>query len=441
VEDPSSSTGVLISLVEVIILLLLSGFFSASETAMTAMSKHKLKDYVENEDNEKKKTEIERFLKKPNQVLTTILIMNNIVNVLAASLTTVFITKLFPTSQGLAIGIATGFITLLILIFGEITPKVYARQNTVKFFEFSFKIINILNYTLKPIAWILVRISNLVIRIFGGSTINEAPFITENEIMSYLDIGHEEGIIEKDEKYLMQRSLEMRDTSVKEIMTPRVDIVAIEDDENIMELVSLINEEGYSRFPIYRESLDTIVGICYAKDIFKIIEEEKEELKITNILTIAHKPYFVPVTMKIKDVLKNFLSNRIHMAIVVDEYGGTAGLVTLEDVIEELTGEILDEYDDVIEESNITKIDDNTLLVNGSTPINDIERELDEELPETDFETISGFLLEQLERFPKPGEKINYDNFEFEVISVTVNKIDKVKVSIRRKNKGDEDLG
>ena len=440
-EDPSSSTGVLISLVEVIILLLLSGFFSASETAMTAMSKHKLKDYVENEDNEKKKTEIERFLKKPNQVLTTILIMNNIVNVLAASLTTVFITKLFPTSQGLAIGIATGFITLLILIFGEITPKVYARQNTVKFFEFSFKIINILNYTLKPIAWILVRISNLVIRIFGGSTINEAPFITENEIMSYLDIGHEEGIIEKDEKYLMQRSLEMRDTSVKEIMTPRVDIVAIEDDENIMELVSLINEEGYSRFPIYRESLDTIVGICYAKDIFKIIEEEKEELKITNILTIAHKPYFVPVTMKIKDVLKNFLSNRIHMAIVVDEYGGTAGLVTLEDVIEELTGEILDEYDDVIEESNITKIDDNTLLVNGSTPINDIERELDEELPETDFETISGFLLEQLERFPKPGEKINYDNFEFEVISVTVNKIDKVKVSIRRKNKGDEDLG
>ncbi|BBE30364.1 hemolysin [Tepiditoga spiralis] len=440
-DDPSGSTGVLISLVEVIILLLLSGFFSASETAMTAMSKHKLKDYVENEDDEKKKNQIEKFLKKPNQVLTTILIMNNIVNILAASLTTVFITKLFPNSQGLAIGIATGFITLLILIFGEITPKVYARQNTVKFFEFSFKIINILNYILRPIAWILVRVSNLVIRIFGGSTINEAPFITENEIMSYLDIGHEEGIIEKDEKYLMQRSLEMRDTSVKEIMTPRVDIVAMEDDENIMELVSLINEEGYSRFPIYRESLDTIVGICYAKDIFKIIEEEKEELKAKNILTIAHKPYFVPVTMKIKDVLKNFLSNRIHMAIVVDEYGGTAGLVTLEDVIEELTGEILDEYDDVIEESNITRIDDNTLLVNGSTPINDIERELDEEMPETDFETISGFLLEQLERFPKPGEKISYDNFEFEVISVTVNKIDKVKVSIRSKNKGDEEIG
>lgn len=298
---------------------------------------------------------------------------------------------------------------------------------------------------LTPIVWILVKITNVVIRVFGGEKIDKAPpFITESEIMTYLDMGHEEGVIEKYEKFLMQRSLEMRDTSVKEIMTPRVEIVAMEDDETIIDLVRTINEEGYSRVPVFKESMDTIIGVCYAKDIFKLLDKTDDftTLKNNKITNLIHKPSFIPITMKINDVLKLFLTNHTHMAIVVDEYGGTAGLVTLEDVIEELTGEILDEYDDVIEESNITRIDNYSLLVNGSTPINDIEREFDKDFPETEFETIGGFLLEQLERFPKPGEKIIFEDFEFEVISVKVNKIDKVKVTYllnREEYKGDEE--
>jgi CBS domain containing-hemolysin-like protein len=283
---------------------------------------------------------------------------------------------------------------MLILIFGEITPKVFARENKEKFFSFVFNPIHLLNMILTPIVWVLVKITNVVIRAFGGEKINQAPpFITESEIMTYLDMGHEEGVIEKYEKYLMQRSLEMRDTSVKEIMTPRVEIVAMEDDQTLIDLIQTINEEGYSRFPVFKESMDTIIGICYAKDIFKLLDKTDDfgSIKNKTITNLIHKPSFVPITMKINDVLKLFLANHTHMDIV--------------------------------------RIDDYSLLVNGSTPINDIERELDKDFPETEFETIGGFLLEQLERFPKPGENIIFDDFEFEVISVTVNRIDKVKVT------------
>jgi CBS domain containing-hemolysin-like protein len=231
VDDPQSS-GLIYSLLAILVLLALSGFFSGSETALTSLGRGKLKDYLENENDEKKKKKLEKFMHRPNQYLTTILIMNNIVNILASSLTTVFVFNLFPDSQGTAVGIATGFMTMLILIFGEITPKVFARENKEKFFSFVFKPIHMLNIILTPIVWVLVKITNIVIRAFGGEKIDQAPpFITESEIMTYLDMGHEEGVIEKYEKYLMQRSLEMRDTSVKEIMTPRVEIVAMEDDE------------------------------------------------------------------------------------------------------------------------------------------------------------------------------------------------------------------
>jgi len=422
----------------------MSGFFSASEISLTAIGRYKIRELIDNEKNDKKKKKYKDFIDNPNHYLTTILVMNNIVNILATSMATVFAVRLIPSSQGTTVGVVTAIMTLLILIFGEITPKVYAREISVKFFNFSFPIIYYLNTILSPIVWLLVSLSNIVIRTFGGETIKNAPpLITENEIISYLDISHEEGIIEKSEKYLMQRSLEMKDTPVKEIMTPRVDIVAIENTETVEELINIINEEGYSRIPVYKESLDNIVGIVYAKDIFQKIEElgDLEKVMKIRVSDIMRRPFFVPLTMNIRDVFKLFLTYHTHIAIVVDEYGGTAGLVTLEDIIEEMTGEIFDEYDDFSDEINIKKIEENSILVDGATPINDIERELDIDFPETEFETIGGFLLEHFKRFPKPGEKFTIDNYEFEIISVTVNRIDKVKITVHpEKNveEGDE---
>ncbi|MCP5454768.1 MAG: HlyC/CorC family transporter [Thermotogae bacterium] len=435
VEDPLGS-GLFI-----LVLLVFSAFFSASETALTAIGKHKVKDYLDNENDEKKKNKIAKFLEKPNQFLTTILIMNNVVNILATSLSTMFIMSFLPEeSSGSAIFIATAIMTILILIFGEITPKVYARENRENFFKFSFSIINAINVVLTPVVWVLVNLSNIVIKAFGGHKINAAPFITEDEIMSYLDISHEEGVIEKEEKYLMQRSLEMREISVKEIMTPRVDMVAIEDNQTVSDLIKVVNEDGYSRIPVYKDSLDVIVGIFYVKDMFRLMENNYPlgDFYSMSVMKMVHKPFFIPITIKVKDLLKLFLSNRTHLAIVVDEYGGTAGIVTLEDVIEELTGEILDEYDDVTEEADFTRVDENTIIANGSSTINDIEREFDLDLPDTEFETIGGFLLEKLERFPRPAEKIVFEGFEFEVISVTMNKVDKVKIRILQKEEENE---
>ncbi|CEP77346.1 hemolysin family protein [Defluviitoga tunisiensis] len=440
-DDPGSLWG---SLIFLIVLLIMSGFFSASEISLTAIGRYKIRELIDNEKNDKKKKKYKDFIDNPNHYLTTILVMNNIVNILATSMATVFAVRLIPSSQGTTVGVVTAIMTLLILIFGEITPKVYAREISVKFFNFSFPIIYYLNTILSPIVWLLVSLSNIVIRTFGGETIKNAPpLITENEIISYLDISHEEGVIEKSEKYLMQRSLEMKDTPVKEIMTPRVDIVAIENTETVEELINIINEEGYSRIPVYKESLDNIVGIVYAKDIFQKIEElgDLEKVMKIRVSDIMRRPFFVPLTMNIRDVFKLFLTYHTHIAIVVDEYGGTAGLVTLEDIIEEMTGDIFDEYDDFSDEINIKKIEENSILVDGATPINDIERELDIDFPETEFETIGGFLLEHFKRFPKPGEKFTIDNYEFEIISVTVNRIDKVKITVHpEKNveEGDE---
>ncbi|MGI6476875.1 MAG: hemolysin family protein [Defluviitoga tunisiensis] len=440
-DDPGSLWG---SLIFLIVLLIMSGFFSASEISLTAIGRYKIRELIDNEKNDKKKKKYKDFIDNPNHYLTTILVMNNIVNILATSMATVFAVRLIPSSQGTTVGVVTAIMTLLILIFGEITPKVYAREISVKFFNFSFPIIYYLNKILSPIVWLLVSLSNIVIRTFGGETIKNAPpLITEDEIISYLDISHEEGVIEKSEKYLMQRSLEMKDTPVKEIMTPRVDIVAIENTETVEELINIINEEGYSRIPVYKESLDNIVGIVYAKDIFQKIEElgDLEKVMKIRVSDIMRRPFFVPLTMNIRDVFKLFLTYHTHIAIVVDEYGGTAGLVTLEDIIEEMTGEIFDEYDDFSDEINIKKIEENSILVDGATPINDIERELDIDFPETEFETIGGFLLEHFKRFPKPGEKFTIDNYEFEIISVTVNRIDKVKITVHpEKNveEGDE---
>jgi len=428
--DPSGSSSPYLvwQIISIFFLLLLSAFFSSAETTLSTIGKLKIKEMMEKRED--RFAGIEDYFAKQKQYLTTILIMNNIVNIVASSLTTITLVSIFPGDSGRVVAISSGLMTLLILTFGEITPKVYARENAEKLFKFSYHIINVLNIILTPVVWVFINISNVFIKIFGGKTIVSAPFITEDEILGYLDLGHEEGVIEKHEKLLMQRSLEMREISVKEVMSPRIDIVALEDTQTIKNLIELINDEGYSRIPVYRDSLDSIVGICYAKDVFKILNQNDSYEKVKNlpVTQIMHKPYFVPMTMKVKDVLKMILANRVHMSIVVDEYGGTAGLVTLEDVLEELTGEIMDEYDDVKEETQFFRIDDSTLLCKGTTPINDLEREFDKEFPETEYETLSGFVLEKFERFPTPGEKLSVDDFEFEVVAVSMNRIEKVKV-------------
>ncbi|MCD6450476.1 MAG: HlyC/CorC family transporter [Thermotogaceae bacterium] len=405
-------------------LLYLSGFFSSSETALTSVSKHHLKKHV-------KKGDPMNYLHWSNRMLTTILVSNNIVNILASSIATILVLELLgPENEGLAAAIATTVMTLLILIFGEITPKIYARENTERVFKRTIPVIKGLAVIFGPVIKVLMIISNFFIKLGGGKTVEDTPFVTEEDILGAVDVGQETGSIDKEEGMVVKRTFEMRKTAVKEIMTPRVDIVAIEESDTLKELMETVDEEEYSRIPVYRETIDDIVGFCYAKDVLSIIYEKgcDTAFKI-KVKDIMRPPMFVPETMKIWDLFMEFKERKVHMAIVVDEFGGTAGLVTLEDVIEELIGEIYDEYDQG-ETVGIKKVKDGVYLVDASTPINDIERELSIKLPETEYETLGGYLLELFQRIPQTGEEITVGNFHFKIVASGKSKIEKVLMRV-----------
>ncbi|ACR80403.1 MULTISPECIES: hemolysin family protein [Kosmotoga] len=441
-EEPASSgdpLSIIINLIFLIFLLFLSGVFSGSETALMSVSKLKLRKYAEDEKDDSRKEMINKYIEQPNKMLTAILVMNNLVNILASAEATLLALKLLPeTSEGVAAAVVTGIMTFLILVFGEITPKIYARENTEKVFNSVIGLISFITIVLKPVIWLLVSLSNFFIVIIGGKSMRETPFITEDEIISAVDVGHKEGVLQDQERQMMKRSLELKDISVREIMTPRVEMVCMEENESLMDLMKVVEDEGYSRIPVYRENIDRIVGVCYAKDLFRYIidtNDEKETLEKTPVKEMMRQPYFVPETKKVDDLMKEFKEQKIHLAIVVDEYGGTAGLVTMEDILEELTGEILDEYDIEAEEITIKKVGDNVYIVDAMTPINDLERELDVKFPETEYETIGGYLLEILERFPEIGERIVVGDFIFEILAAGKKKIEKIRLIVDRGKK------
>jgi len=433
VEPLSSSFKIFIEFLVLVFLLFLSGLFSGSETALTSIGRLKLKEMLEKSDNEDKKQIIHDALHRPNWLLTTILVCNNLVNILASSIATIIALELLPKgAEGTAVAVVTGIMTFTILIFGEITPKIYAKENTEKMFKRTIKFINLMTVVLNPIIFVLMKISNFFIKIFGGQKLDEAPFITEDEIMFVVEVGKKEGVLKKEESEFVSRILEMKDTDVREIMVPRVDMVCIEDEENLLSLIKLIKEEGFSRVPVYHETIDNIVGICYAKDVLSVLAEENdikniEKLKVRELI---HQPYFVPETKKISNLLTEFRKMKIHMAIVVDEFGGTLGLITMEDILEYIVGEIMDEFDHD-ERLGIKKMKEDTYIVDAKVPIADLEREINIEFPETEFETIGGYLLEIFERVPNVGEEIDVNGFHFKILAASKSRIDKVLIKLK----------
>jgi len=428
--EPGGMESLIWQSVFLVFLLFLSGLFSSSETALTSMSKLRLKELGEKATSKEKKKVVEKALHEPNKILTTILVFNNFVNILASSLATLITLNLFPGDTGNAAALATGVMTMLILIFGEITPKVYATQNSEKLFHMVIRILTFLSLVLTPIIWLLISISNVFIRLIGGHVVKDAPFITEDEIVYAMQVGAQEGAIELEEGRMLTRALELKETNVKEIMIPRVDMIAFDESISLKEALRYVSDEGYSRFPVYHESVDNVIGVLYAKDIIKVIDQRGiETLEKVSVKDIARIPYFVPETKKIDILLQEFKDNMVHMAIVVDEYGGTEGLVTIEDIIEEVMGEIMDEFDEG-EVVGIDMIGPNAYIIDSKVPLNDIERELDVEFPDTDFESIGGYLLEIFERVPKVGEEIKINGFYFRILASSKTRIEKIKMVV-----------
>ncbi|MFQ5969858.1 MAG: hemolysin family protein [Nitrososphaerales archaeon] len=409
-------------------LIVLSGFFSGLEVAFVSISKGQLKKFLNYKRRGAKS--LQRLKSNPSRMLTTLLIGNNLVNVAAAAIATELAITLFGN---LGLGIATGIMTFMLLVFGEITPKAYcnAHAETISL-RFAGPIVA-LEYAIYPIVRMFEAITKGIFKMIG--THERPPPISEEELRALIDVGVEEKVLLKEEKKLLEEVLEFHDIPVRAVMTPRKNMVVLNARMLLWEALPLINKSGYSRIPIIEGTKDNIVGIVHDRDLLRALETKSTDLMLKDI---ARKPLFVSQEKKISELLKEFQSRRIHMAVVVDEFGGTEGLVTLEDIIEELVGEIVDETD--IMRQLITTIDKHTIIVHGDVEIDDVNEALKVNIPKGEgYSTINGLLHEKLHDIPKLGDKINLDNVIISVDEVKENtplkiKVQKMKTDIEYKS-------
>ena len=416
-----------------VVLILLSGFFSAAEAALSAYRSNYL-EKLDEEKHPKTYAVLKRWLKDPNSMLTGIVIGNNVVNILASSIATVVIVDYFG-NKGSSVALATAIMTILILIFGEISPKLMARNNSSKIAESVSVIIYVLSIILTPIVACLIFISRLVGRILGVNMTSPQLMITEEDIISFVNVGNAEGIIEEDEKEMIHSIVTLGETNAKEVMTPRTSMLAFEGTKTINEVWDEILENGFSRIPVYNETIDDIIGILYVKDLMEHIKNGDLNSPISEFV---RTPYYIPETKSIIEILKEFRTLKVHIAMVLDEYGGVVGLVTIEDLIEEIVGEIRDEYDDE-EDSFYKKIADNEYEVDAMTDIETINKDLELELPiSEDYESLGGLIVTTLGRICNVGDEIEIDNIHLKVLEVDKMRVSKVFIKIMEKEQEEE---
>ncbi|MBR4944826.1 MAG: HlyC/CorC family transporter [Peptococcaceae bacterium] len=407
-----------------VVLLALSAIFSSAETAFLSTNKIRLRNLQE--DGEKKATLVLDMLENQNSLISTLLVGNNIVNISASAMATKMATDLFGDA---GVGIATGIVTLLVLVFGEVVPKSLAAAHAEGWAMFTAPFIKLVSVVLKPVVFLLTKLSDAVVR-FSKKNEEEDPTITEDEFKILVNVGQEEGVFDESETEMINSIMEFDETYVKAIMVPRIDIVAVDVDDTINEALRLIIDGGHSRIPAYEGSIDNIAGILYAKDIFEHLNEDFNELKVKELIRDA---YYIPETKKVSDLLNELRLKKVHMAIILDEYGGTNGLVTIEDLIEEIIGDIQDEYD--VEEDLIVMHSDNQLVADARAPIGDVEEafdmELDEEiLEESEADTIGGLAFEHLGGIPEVNDEVTVGRFLIRIVNVSGRRITKVEVTL-----------
>lgn len=402
------------------VLLVLSAFFSASETAFTSISKLKVRHMLD--ANVKGAKYIAKILDNPNKMLTSILVGNNIVNITMTSIATALTIHYFGES---GTGIAAVVTTIFILLFGEITPKTIANAFPEKICLGIAVILRLIILILTPFAFVFSRISDLLLILLGRKNGKKKVSITEEELKTMVNVSQEEGVLETDEQEMIFNIIEFNDTEVGKIMTPRTEIVGVDINAGYDEVFRVFKENQYSRIPVYQNSLDEIVGVLHLKDLV-LFDKDKNIYHNKNYMK---EPYITWENFKVSDVFKKMKSSKCTMGIVLDEYGGTAGIVTIEDFVEEIVGDINDEYDEY-DNNKITIINENVILADGLAEITDINDKLDVNLSNERFNTIGGFVTGELGKFPIKGDTLIYnDIIEFIVESAGKNKVEKVKIT------------
>src|SRR5271157_3532483 len=388
-----------------IICILLSAFFSSSEVALISITRARVRTLAN--DNKPGAAALATLKENPDHFLITILIGNTIVNIAAAA-------------------IATAIVVIILLVFGEIGPKIYATRAPDTFPRTIAPVILFLSRILSPVIWVVERLSPS----FGVGKDTAEPAVTEDEIKEWIDVGKEEGTIEQDEKDMLYSVLEFGDTTAREIMTPRVDVILMEDATEIGEAIRIFNETGFSRIPIYHGQIDNITGVLNVKDVFSAMVSKRKDISIREIM---YDPTFVPETKKIDDLLKELQVHRVQIAIVIDEYSSFVGIVTVEDILEELVGDIRDEYDR--EEPDVQKIAEGVYVLDAQMWVDDINDELGLGLPmDESYETVGGLLIDRLGHLPQhPGEKggIEAGRITLVVMQMHGRRIVKIKCIVR----------
>ena len=410
--------------IAMIICLICSGFFSATETAFTSFNKIRMKNSAQ--DGNKKANLVIKLEEKYEKLLTGILIGNNIVNIALSSIATLYFIELFtglvnnPDSIGSTV--STAVTTVAVLIFGEISPKVIARQNPDKVAMSFAPIINAIMIIITPLTFIFGAWSNLMVKLFHSKEHNT---MTEEELITIVDEAEEGGALESEEGDLIRSAIEFSDVSAGDILTPRIDICAISKDASVEEIAKTFIENSFSRLPVYGEDMDDIIGILHEKDFF--IAYHNNNKTVTKHIK---KPVHVSEHIKITDLLQTLKSKKCHMAIVVDEFGGTMGIVTMEDIIEELIGDVFDEHDEVT--NDYKELPDGSFDVKCSADLDDfldrfeISVDDDEDLPQT----VNGFIMKELETFPQVGDSFEYQNLKIEIKKIGSKRVEEIHVSV-----------
>lgn len=415
--------GSIVTLLVIIVLIILSGIFSASETAFSTAQKARLTAMAD--DGKKQANKVLKLLENYDKILSTILVGNNIINITTATLGTIFFATLIA-DVGLANTISTIAITVVVLIFGEITPKNIAKEKPEEFAITFYPFIRFWMFILYPICLIFSGWKWLLGKIFKFK--KEVTF-TEEELINIVETAENEGELEAHESELIKSAIEFEDREVIDIMIPRVNVISLDIKSKNEDIYNTYIESGYSRLPVFEGTIDNVKGVLHEKDFFRFMHDGNKGIK-----KILQKPLRVPSTMKISAVLQEIQRNKMHMAIVVDEFGGTMGIVTLEDILEELVGEIYDEHDDV--EEFVKKVSETEYVVSGEENVMDLFEELEVYLNEKDEDeqvdstTVGGFVTEQLGKLPSCGEKFSFKNLDFEITKATETRVEEVKLTV-----------
>lgn len=431
------TTGIVLRILLLIVLIAVNAFFAATEIAVISVSEGKVRKMAE--EGGKKAKRLMKFIDNPAKFLATIQVGVTFAGLMAsASAAKSFVapvSDLFCSPASASRGavevavliVLTLLLSFLMLVFGELVPKRIAMQKSEKLALAVSGFVTGVSWVFAPFVWLLTKTTNGVLRLFGIDPNHNSDEVTEEEIRIMVEEGEEAGVVEQSEKEMIDNVFELNDIRVSEIMTHRTEIEAISVEDGIDEAVEIAIKEGYSRIPVYEDTIDDIIGVLYVKDLLKFVT--KNAPKNFNIKTILRPVYFVPDTNTADEVLRELQSRRQHIAVVLDEYGGTAGIVTMEDLLEAIVGSIQDEYDD--EDEEIVKVDESVFVIDGASDLEEVSESIGVELPEGEYSTLGGMLIDRLDRVPEDGETpvIEFDGLRFEVLKIEDHRIQSVRIT------------